>query len=177
MTYIKNSKTSEAKTNLSALAQGATAYYETEHTKTKNGMSMFTKVYPHCGSDPTSTKDAELTACSEKAVGTAASNGTIGVKFDPTNKTIGDFSAKPWNDLNFVITKPYYYYYVYSTKMNTAGGAGATAADSEFMASASASLSDVCDSVYTIHGDKEGKVGALVDISGDSTGCNHAVID
>ena len=31
MTYIKNSKTSEAKTDLSALAQGATAYFETEH--------------------------------------------------------------------------------------------------------------------------------------------------
>jgi hypothetical protein len=42
------------------------------------------------------------------------------------------------------------------------------------MASASASLSDVCDSVYTIKGDKEGKVGALVDISGDTDGCNNA---
>lgn len=173
MTYIKNSKTSEAKTNLSALAQGATSFFETEHTKTKDGMSMYTKVYPHCGSAATASADAVLTACTNEAVGIKAVNSSIGVKANPNDYqgsgTTKGFTTMPWIDLNFVITKPFYYYYSYSTELNTDG---ASAANSMFAASASASLSDECDSIFKLNGDKEGKIGALIDISGDSASCN-----
>ena len=180
MTYIKNSKTSEAKTDLSALAQGATAFFETEHTKTKDGMSMYTKVYPHCGSAATASANATITACDNRGIGTEASNESIGVKTNPTtvkdsaNKTFNDL---PWKDLNFVITKPFYYYYSYSTSVNAdAGEDGTGAADSMFAASASASLSDKCDSIFKITGDKSGKVGALIELSGDVSSCNYSVV-
>jgi type IV pilus assembly protein PilA len=173
MSYIKNSKTSEAKTNLKALSDGAISFFETEHTKTSNGMSIYTKVYPHCGSAATGTADAVLTACSDAAVGTAADNASIGVKNDPTDAAIGDFSALPWKDLNFTISKPYYYYYAYSTKLNSSG---ASATNSEFTASASASLSEACDSIFKVAGDQSGKVGALIDLSGDTSSCNTAPV-
>jgi type IV pilus assembly protein PilA len=176
MSYIKNSKTSEAKTNLKALSDGAISFFETEHTKTSNGMSIYTKVYPHCGSAATGSANATLTACTNAGVGTQASNSSIGVKSDPTNATIGNFNALPWKDLNFTISKPYYYYYAYSTTMNSDAGEGTAASNSSFTASASASLSDECDSIYKVSGDKSGKVGALVDLSGDSASCNIATV-
>ena len=95
MTYIKNSKTSEAKTNLDAIKKGAVSYFEVEHYA-EDGMSAFTKTYPV----PTTVEK----------IGKEAGAGTIGEKFNPTDY---DFKKEPWIKLNFSISSPFYYFYNY----------------------------------------------------------------
>lgn len=72
-------------------------------------------------------------------------NSSICVKVNPNDYQgsggTGSFATMPWMDFNFVITKPFYYYYSYSTELYTDG---ASAVNSMFAATASASLSDVC---------------------------------
>ena len=96
MTYIKNSKTSEAKTNLDAIKKGAVSYFEVEHYA-EDGMSATTKTYPV-------PKKVEK-------IGKEAGAGTIGQKFNPTDY---DFKKEPWIKLNFSISSPFYYFYNYN---------------------------------------------------------------
>ena len=70
MQYIKNSKTSEAKTNLNAIGKGAVAWFEAEHYSS-DGLSSVTKQYP--GTNGTAV-----------GIGTPASDSSIGVKTSPT---------------------------------------------------------------------------------------------
>ena len=173
MQYIKNSKTSEAKTNLKTIADGAVSYFETEHTQSADGMKIFTKQYPHCGTKDATTGAVTLAACAatNNPLGSAPSASTIGTKFDPNDyqstvgeggsKTASGFAAEPWVSLKFTISKPFYYYYTYASKI-TAGGTSATSA--KFNARASASLSENQDSNYSITGDEHGTVGNIVEL-------------
>jgi type IV pilus assembly protein PilA len=151
MTYIKNSKTSEAKTNLNALGKGALAYYESEHMNS-DGLNAFAKHYPCDGKDATHCK-SEL-----KKIGTEPKSTTIG------QKTVVDTQSatadQAWKDLNFQITSPIYYYYQYQA----AGGTG----ESHFGALATASLSVTIDSVFGIAGNHSGSLSPIVDCSDQS---------
>ena len=160
MTYIKNSKTSEAKTNLDAIKKGAVSYFEVEHYA-KDGMSAFTKTYPV----PTTVEK----------IGKEAGAGTIGQKFNPTDY---DFKKEPWIKLNFSISSPFYYFYNYAATGVSPGAKtdGSDATQSRFEASASASLNDPCDSVFVLRGYSDGAASAVIDLSESTTsGCNKAV--
>ena len=165
MTYIKNSKTSEAKTNLDAIKKGAVSYFEVEHYA-EDGMSATTKTYP-------------VSAADTNAIGEKASAGSIGKKFNPTDY---DFKVAPWIKLNFSISSPFYYYYNYAATGVSPGKAadGSDATQSRFEASASASLNDACDSVFVLRGYSDGAASAVIDLSeftnADKTSyCNKAV--
>ena len=160
MTYIKNSKTSEAKTNLDAIKKGAVSYFEVEHYA-EDGMSAFTKTYPV----PTTVEK----------IGKEAGAGTIGQKFNPTDY---DFKQEPWSMLNFSISSPFYYFYNYAATGVSPGTKtdGSDATQSRFEASASASLNDPCDSVFVLRGYSDGAASAVIDLSESTTsGCNKAV--
>ena len=164
MTYIKNSKTSEAKTNLDAIKKGAVSYFEVEHYA-EDGMSATTKTYPV-------PKKVEK-------IGKEAGAGTIGQKFNPTDY---DFKQEPWSMLNFSISSPFYYFYNYAATGVSPGTKtdGSDATQSRFEASASASLNDPCDSVFVLRGYSDGAASAVIDLSeftnADKTSyCNKAV--
>ena len=152
MQYIKNSKTSEAKTNLNALAKGAYAYYEEEHLEA-DGMSVLSKSYPH----------------GDGTVGVAPTAATIGKKVVAkivtkvdNGRTVLDESASEnvtgepalWGQLNFNITGAIYYRYTYS-------GHKQDTAPSYYNAMADASLSEAADSKFCISGGHRGTIGPI----------------
>lgn len=166
MSYIKNSKTSEAKTNLNAIGKGAVSYFEAEHYAS-DGMSATSKQYPVAGDNP---------------LGTEADTTTVGQKWSPVDQTNStNMGLSPWNDLNYVLTSPFYYYYKYDqqgtnmvcktavvegkTKETCAPptGTAATYQQSTFQASATASLNDPTDSVFCINGYEDGTLSAITE--------------
>ena len=118
MTYIKNSKTSEAKTNLDSIKQGAISYYEAEHYDS-TGLVATTRQYP--------------AATTAKKVGADATDATIGIKQAPTTASIkAQLDATPWTELKFRLVSPFYYTYVYiaqSSAFQAAHEGDGTAAD------------------------------------------------
>jgi type IV pilus assembly protein PilA len=150
MTYIRNSKTSEAKTNLNALNKGALAYYESEHTMNKSTNS-FSKHYPCDGYDADHCKSQAYYA------GAEPSKTTIGKKDDPK---LSAQTAPVWTDLNFQITSPVYYYYQYMA--TNANGLSA------YKCQASASLSEEVDSVFASGGNHSGSLSPIIDCSTES---------
>ena len=82
MQYIKSSKTSEAKTNVKAIADGAVSYFEAEHDFKGDGMNPQTRVYP---GTPTTT--AWAAADGKSVIG---NNTNVGTKNDPTLKATQD---------------------------------------------------------------------------------------
>ena len=99
MTYIKNSKTSEAKTNLDSIRKGALTYFEAEHYS-PDGLFATTKQYP--------------SATTAVKVGVNASATTVGVKQNPKDSAIAtQLGNQAWKDLNFMLTSPFYYTYAY----------------------------------------------------------------
>ena len=161
MSYIKNSKTSEAKTNLNAIGKGALSYFESEHVG-GDGMSAFSKQYPN--------------AATGANMGTAPTANTVGVKTNPVGTTTSGAAADGastdgtvWADLNFAITSPIYYYYQYkSVGKSTATVSGKTVtnyAASYFKAKAQASLSSDKDSTFCLGGNSKGNLSAILDAS------------
>ena len=162
MTYIKNSKTSEAKTNLDAIKKGALAYYEAEHYD-PTGMTAVSKQYPY--SDGTLIK-----------VGAEPTAKTIGQKQSPTATDFGVM-----DDLSFKLTSPFYYSYAYiadgvavtckevdatppatgKVKKCTPDGKGFQ--QSHFQATACASLNTEQDSIFYINGYSDGSVSPVIE--------------
>ena len=175
MQYIKNSKTSEAKTNLNAIGKGATAWYEAEHY-TADGLSSVTREYP--GTDGLVV-----------GLGTKASDSSIGVKTSSTvvATNIGESddaetkAAKAataegvWAKLKFTVVSPIYYYYAYvcdsKAAVEAVAGAAGSAKKSYFGASASASLSDPMDSTFCLYGYDSGKLSAVVSAEDGAADC------
>ena len=136
MTYIMVSKTSEAKSNLKAIAEGASSFYQTEHTL-KNG-TVYTRQFPnstHCKSATSidnSCKDFNNAPSEIKPAGT---------------KTALTLTDEPWKSLNFAVTAPVYYTYSYK------GAASTDSAASSFSAQAAAKLDSAnVDSCFTMDG-------------------------
>ena len=143
MSYMRNSKTSEAKTNLDAIKKGAIVYFEAEHYSA-DGMSSTTKRYPD-------------NQAGTNALGTTPGTTTVGTKFSPVDYK-DELKAKPWKQLNFTIGSPFYYYYDYASDIDASGL-------SRFQARASASLNEERDSVFYINGYSEGSASAVIDLS------------
>ena len=157
--YIKDSKTTEAKTNIKAIAEGASTFFQTEHGKDANGIEVFTRQFP------------SATYCKSLAAG----NTCVGVDNQPKaiqntgTKTVGTWTGEPWLSLNFTISAPIYYTYSYK---GTAGGASATS----FEAQAAAKLDKTSvDSCFSIKGEQDGngelQLGSVVDKSEAKTVC------
>ena len=171
MQYIKNSKTSEAKTNLNAIGKGATAWFQAEHYSA-DGMSSLTKQYPGTGGTLV-------------GLGTEASDSSIGVKTMPTvpgsgseEENVAALAAAAegvWMKLKFEIVSPIYYYYAYNSNTEAAIEATDTTAGeipkSFFGASASASLNEAKDSTFCISGFSNGKLSAIVSAEDGATTC------
>ena len=155
MSYIKSSKTTEAKTNLDSVRKGAISFFEAEHYNS-TGLIAETKQYP--------TND------SSSSVG-ATGAAEVGVKNNPdTFSGAGKALDKgPWKQLNFKISAPFYYTYTYaSTSDIDANGqvkeyTGGAMKASTFQAAACASLSEKQDSNFTISGVASGAVGGVVE--------------
>ena len=151
MSYIKNSKTSEAKVNLNAISKGAMSFFESEHVQS-DGLSAYSKQYPSAKTPVT--------------LGTEATDKTVGLK---TNVTVPESGA--WSELNFIVNSPVYYYYVYEgVGIDKKGGMGTdkddpTYSQSYYQASATASLSSQTDSVFCVSGNSRGKMTAIMDAS------------
>jgi len=169
MQYIKNSKTSEAKTNLNSLTKGALSYYESEHY-TGDGLQAYSKQYP--------LNTAGATA------GVVADENTIGQKANPVTKQGSESgtgndaaSFKTFKELNFEIKSPIYYYYYYKSKgmAVSAGGSVTGYSISTFGAEATASLSTKQDSIFCLTGDSSGQVTAIREgLKADGGGCAKA---
>ncbi len=141
MSYIKSSKTSEAKENLKAIGEGALAYFQTEHPSA-DGLTVSTSAYP---------------ANTTETTGVVPNTITPGSKVDPSAAANAALlNAQPWSDLKFQISKPFFYQYSYVT-------AEGTIANDLFGAAANASLSEAYDSVFFIKGNNCGVVTAIIE--------------
>ena len=159
--YIKDSKTTEAKTNIKAISEGASTFFQTEHGKDTAGIEVFTRQFPsasYCKSL------ASGTACVEKdnQPNTIQNTGT---------KTVGEWNGEPWISLNFTISSPIYYTYSYK---GTPGGTDATS----FTAQAAAKLDKTkVDSCFSIEGKQDSngelQLGSVVDKSENGTPCSE----
>lgn len=163
MKYIKDSKTSEAKTNIKAIAEGALAFYQTEHPTDENGTSFFTKQYP------SDKKCRTLPNSKCKNSGDEPTLQTAG------NKKPGSFGAEPWLSLNFTTSSPVYYSYSYK------GNEGTGTGGSSFKAVSRAKLDSTkfVDSCFTISGTVDATtgdptLGAIIDLSESKTGTGDA---
>ena len=136
MKYIKDSKTSEAKSNLKAIAEGASSFYQTEHTL-KDG-TVYTRQFPnetHCKSATSIDNSCE-----------AFNNAPDEIKPAGTKTTL-TLTAEPWKSLNFAVTAPVYYTYSYK------GAASTDSVASKFEAQAAAKLDSAnVDSCFTMDG-------------------------
>ncbi len=180
MKYIRDSKTSEAKTQLKAIGEGAAAYFEAEHYF-DNGMKSQTKYYPGCGkkADAAATKFTESN-CSgtDNPIGKLADASTIGTKFSPADYGAGTsedgntqtgLNNLPWTSLRYTISSPFYYYYTYASNI--------TPGTSKFQAKAAASLSTAADSIFYLNGTMDGTMSAIIDVSGESTATVTATVE
>ena len=176
MQYIKNSKTSEAKTNLNSIGKGALAWFQAEHYSA-DGMSSRTKLYP--GTDG-----------SVIGYGTPAGEDTIGVKSLPkafdgsaagaaATAAAANTAEGAWTKLKFQVDSPIYYYYAYvsgtpavAANPSTGAAAAPAAEASTFGASATASLSESQDSIFCMWGLSDGKLSATVSVDDGATNCN-----
>ena len=157
--YIKDSKTTEAKTNIKAIAEGASAFFQTEHGKDTNGIEVFTRQFPsatYCKSLAGGGK------CLEK------DNQPSEIQSTGTKK-VGTWTGEPWLSLNFTISAPIYYTYSYQ---GTAGSTNATS----FKAQAAAKLDKTTvDSCFSIEGKQDDsgelQLGSVVDKSEAETAC------
>ena len=158
MAYIASSKTSEAKTNLKSMADGALAYFQDEHALDSTGLKVATKFYPE--NKTASTRDTLL-----------ASFLAVGVKQDPSDATlVAKMAEEPWKTIKFSISKPFYFNYSYiaTAAPSTAGAA----ADSRFCASAIASLQDTQDTGFKITGLTGGYTGTIQEMDYTGTALN-----
>ena len=154
MRYIKDSKTSEAKTNLKAIADGAISYFEAEHCFDKECMSPTNQLYPG------EVGDDGYAAVESTQIDNADG---IGQKMSPSADSVTEALAEhPWTDLKFAINKPFYYAYAYASDGDKAG-------ESKFAAGACASLNEAQDSVFYVSGTVDGKVGNIIDATDDDS--------
>ena len=96
--YVKQSKTSEAGLNLKTLAEGAAAYYETDHYTT-TGLPVSERQFP--------TNDQTFANGAQKL---NPANNPKGTKH---NVQQADWNVEPWKSSKFSIAKPHYYRYRY----------------------------------------------------------------
>ncbi len=160
MKYIKDSKTSEAKVNIKAIAEGASAFYQSEHSNA-DGTTMFTRQFPsktYCKATSVSSSSCTGLANSPEIQNTGA-------------KVSGDWDKEPWVSLNFSSSAPVYYSYGYK------GTAGTDSQGSSFNSQAAAKLDKrIVDSCFQLNGSTNSTTGdpeltAIKDLSESTTAC------
>ena len=138
MKYIKDSKTSEAKSNLKAIAEGASSFYQTEHTLSDTANTVYTREFPSA----TRCKSGTNALCANGG----AANAPAEIKPAGT-KTQLTLTTEPWKSLNFAVTAPVYYTYSYR------GAQSSDTAASSFSAQAAAKLDSASvDSCFAMSG-------------------------
>ena len=161
MKYIKDSKTTEAKTNLKAIAEGASSFFQTEHSTSKAGDEFFTHQYP-------SADFCKAKAAGGECKGTADSHTDIQAT---GSKSAGSFGGEPWASLNVAISGPVYYMYSYKGVK----GDGDKGSTFDLQAAAKLDKPKDVDSCFTIAGtvNTEGDptFGAIIDLSEDASKC------
>ena len=168
MQYIKNSKTTEATTNLNSMIKGAESYFEAEHCADSTCLTPFTKMYPGCGNEGAMYVDCK----GDKPV--PSERGAIGEKINPGDSTVTTpLKSAPWTVLKYSISQPFYYQYNYASKGTTTKEGSAEVvldkAGNKFAATACASLSDTNDSSFQVKGGG-GMIGIINDVSNEATG-------
>ena len=178
MAYIKNSKTTEAKTDLNSIQKGAISYFEAEHYDS-TGMTATSKQYPS-------------SMAAVKFLGVEPTSLTVGVKQSPiADATKTQMAGIPWNTLNFKINNPFYYSYAYiadgqeteevdgpivdgvTTKITQIKSGGGFQ-KSHFQVSACASLSSAKDSVFYMNGYSDGTTSPVIE--GATANCYTATV-
>ena len=164
MAYIASSKTSEAKTNLKTIADGALTFFQEEHATDATGLNIATKYYP-----PSATLSILL--------GTEGKGFGVGVKKSPEDTTyVANVVKEPWKTLKFSINKPFYFNYGYiANDVPTAGSAG-TPANSKFCAGAVADLQAEGDTGFYIRGTASGSTGAIQESDYSGTALTLATV-
>ncbi len=104
--YVKQTKTSEAFTNLKAIGDGASSYYQVDHY-TAQGVPVAAKQFP--------TTNGALGDNTSKLNPAFIPQGT---KF---STSITDWDEEPWLALKFQIIKPQYYRYRFVSFNDPAG--------------------------------------------------------
>ena len=165
MKYIKDSKTSEAKSNLKAIAEGASSFYQTEHTLSDTANTVYTREFPSA----TRCKSGTAALCA----GGAAADAPSAIQPAGTKSTL-TLTTEPWKSLNFAVTAPVYY--TYSYKGVASAGTGATATPSNFEVQAAARLDSAnVDSCFAMTGsgadDGEPTISVIKDKSEVETKC------
>ena len=145
ITYIANTKTTEANENLRSISEHAISYYHTEHYYGTNGTNKQDGIYPGCQTNDNATPSA----CGATANTCTGLTVVVGQRIAPT--TIS-WNNQPWARLQFSIGSPMFYCYAYTTN-NTV---------TTFEAKAIGSLSSSNDSEYKISGDENGRVTAVM---------------
>ena len=157
--YMNHAKKSEAQENLRSIGDGAVMFYNTDHFYGPNGLTRMRGIYPHCpdaNGDPQPCDLLEL--CKDPVVGVkmnpadiADKLGGIGVGDDGNGNAVD--KRVPWPQLGFALSSPFYYCYAYE---NTDGV-------TTFEATATASLSELNDSVFTMSGDAHGRLTPIIE--------------
>lgn len=120
--HMDSSKMVEAKINLSLIGRGAFAFFSEEHS-CGNGVNGFTHQYPS-RTDICTGKDAGgLDAIggmpySDESLGRGSS---FTIKHDPSLEA-KKFATRPWSDLKFSISSPFYFSYNYQGGSRSGSG-------------------------------------------------------
>ena len=171
MRYIKQSKTTEATTNLNAIIKGAQSYFEAEHCFDAACLSPQSKIYPGCGAEGTA-----YVPCTGSnpipSVAKTASN--VGTKISPTDATVTtNIAQAPWTILRYSVSQPFYYQYNYASTGEVAKTATTDGSSNGFAATACASLNEAKDSAFQVVG-AGGTTGIINDVTTNEGTCPDA---
>lgn len=137
--YMREAKNSEAKGMLRSVADGAIAYFSTEHVFDDQGFDIRKDFFPGCEEtgDPTPCTDVKVWE------GTVV----VGQRISPEDPAL-KLNDPPWTKLNFSINKPFIYIIQYTSDP--------TPYTSTFTATAVGSLQASEDSIFKIMGHGNG---------------------
>ena len=154
MQYIRASKISEAHGLMRSAADGAIAYFSTEHVYDDMGMKIIKDFFPGCDTSGAT----EPSNCSDSLSYTG--EPAVAVRISPLDPAL-QLTQVPWTRLNVSINKPFYYILKYSSDVTPGTGS--------FDLRAYASLNAEHDSELQIQGHSNGggvkmSVGNIVTI-------------
>lgn len=140
--FVRKSRTSEAPTNIKAIADGATAWYNDEHSD--NNGDPLPRHFPNKLSPigvSTNWNDGK-----DIQPSSAPCNGSTGGSLYKKNE--GNWTGVLWQRLRFSINKAHYFQYRYSGNFyQSAGGSGSTTQIPQFYIDAYSDLD--CDGKYS----------------------------
>ena len=137
--YIRKAKSTEARTSLKQIIDGATAYYYDEQTATKS-IGSIPRQYPAGGAAGAAGVGATDPAC-------CAGGGTV----EKCNPPANVWDQEVWQALHFSMEEPHFYRYFYSAAAAAGGGGGGSGAGATATARAEAVGDLNCDGVFSFY--------------------------